>query len=502
MKLEADYEKLVQLLANHQEWLLISASGASFPLAVNEIEVELKQNRILFSFLDEKGFQTWRIAGFEENCLKINLNLTRNFGRDREKITLVPRASAQELRESIEIARLEKANKIAQMLVAGFKRFKLSRVALNKDNGRFAQIIIADRTGNQIAVLADVSGDLTPEVHLTTAILWLSKLEARRKKPIDEIWILAEKKMFAKLRKLHALLKENWRRRIKTFEIVRRNAHDSNSGAEKKKPEIIAETKPLETVQLWSGKKPTTKVYRDTAPSRISQEIINIAPDKIDFIKNKNGETMRFCGLPFARVRTHVGEEKCWFGIEREKRVLNEKSHIDFFELLENLDTYRRFDSPNKQHAFYRLAPEAWLESILRYNVKKLDQNLILSPLHIQFRAERDIIDLLALRRDGRLIIIEIKAAPDREMAFQAADYWRKIEFARRCGVFKNLKLFGELEIADMPAIIYLVAPTLSFHRSFDFLARCISTEIEAFRFNLAENWREKLKVMSISEIK
>ena len=93
-------------------------------------------------------------------------------------------------------------------------------------------------------------------------------------------------------------------------------------------------------------------------------------------------------------------------------------------------------------------------------------------------------------------MIIELKVATDREMIFQAADYWRKIELQRRKGNLQKSKLFGDLEIADRPAIVYLVAPTLSFHRDFSFLARTISGEIEIHRFNLAENWRENLKVL------
>ena len=48
---------------------------------------------------------------------------------------------------------------------------------------------------------------------------------------------------------------------------------------------------------------------------------------------------------------------------------------------------------------FYNSAPEAWLESLLRRNIKLLDANLILSPVYHQFRAERDKIDLLALAK-------------------------------------------------------------------------------------------------------
>jgi len=147
-------------------------------------------------------------------------------------------------------------------------------------------------------------------------------------------------------------------------------------------------------------------------------------------------------------------------------------------------------------HAFYRLAPESWLEAALRKNVRLLDANLILSPLYHQFRAERDKIDLLALRKDNRLVVIELKVAPDREMVFQAADYWRKIELQRRKGNLQKAKIFGDAEIADAPALCYLVAPSLAFHRDFSFLAQTVSDEIEIYRFDLNENWRREVKVL------
>ena len=102
---------------------------------------------------------------------------------------------------------------------------------------------------------------------------------------------------------------------------------------------------------------------------------------------------------------------------------------------------------------------------------------MVLSPVYHQFRAERDKIDLLTLRKDGRLIIIELKVAPDREMVFQAADYWRKIELQRRKGNLQKAGIFGDLEIAEKPTISYLVAPTLSFHTDFKYLSRTISGE-------------------------
>ena len=500
MNLKDTFTEIKDLLKLHNEWLLIHSSGKTFALQKDEIQLNFERGKILFSFLDDKGFQTWRVVEFKEKKSEILLELTRNFEKEREKIRLVPRISAKELDESIELARLEKANKIASMLVSEIENIKLVRVALNKESGRFAQIFFENLSGKQTAALADVSDTATPEILVSTAILWLAKLQRRKKKPIETVWILAEKKLLKKVRKLHALLRENWKEHIKLWEISNFRFQISDSKIQNPKSGII-ECSPLEIHHLWREKPKKISLTENTNKSQTAQEIIKLAPEKIDVLFTRQGETLRFEGLPTARVRKTLGAEKCWFGIEREKRILNEKSREDFFDLVENLETYRRFDSPNKRHALFELAPEAWLEAILRRNIKRLDANLILSPLYNQFRAEAGKIDLLALRTDGRLIVIELKVAPDREMIFQAIDYWRKIELNRRKGNLQQAKLFGDLLIADAPTICYLVAPTLSFHRDFNFLAQTVAPEIEIYRFDLAENWRENLRVLRREKI-
>jgi hypothetical protein len=140
---------------------------------------------------------------------------------------------------------------------------------------------------------------------------------------------------------------------------------------------------------------------------------------------------------------------------------------------------------------------------MLRRDITKLDPGLRLAPLHAQFRASQRNggsslsrpVDLLALRRDGRLVVIELKVREDREHVLQAADYWRRVEAHRRWGNLKGARLFGDAEIADSPPLIYLVAPTLSFHRTFKTLARAITPEIELYRFDLNEDWRAGVRV-------
>ncbi len=490
-----DPQELQNLIDAHQEWLLIEQSGRSFALAKDEIEIEFAHRKTLFSFLDEKGSQTWRVIEFELENEEARLSLSRNFDRERRKIRLVPREPAKNLRTAVELARLAQAQKIAAAIKENFPSNKIIRAELNKENGRFAQIVSENRRREQSVFIADVSASLTPEILLSTAILRLSALEKRRRQPVSRINILAEVKSAKNLQKLHALLGSGWQSKIIISELAAETAENSENKT------VIRQLPTLELPDLWRGKKKSVQIIERDEPTETARKIIAFSPEKIDAVFSKNGETLRFQGLPFARVRQIGDRETIHFGIEKERRLLSEDNFAEFVELIENLETFRRFDAPNKRHIIYQNAPEAWLEAILRRNIKLLDANLVLSPVYHQFRADRDQIDLLALRKDGRLIIIELKTAPDREMIFQAADYWRKIERERRLGNLNPARLFGNLEIADRPVVVYLVAPTLSFHPAFDLLAQTISPEIEIHRFNLAENWRENLKVLERKQL-
>ena len=96
--------------------------------------------------------------------------------------------------------------------------------------------------------------------------------------------------------------------------------------------------------------------------------------------------------------------------------------------------------------------------------------------------------------------MIELKTSPDREAVFQAADYWRKIELQRRKGILAKARLFGDLDIKDEPTLVYVVAPALSFHHRFEYFARMLSPEIELWRFELQEDWRNEIKVIARHE--
>jgi hypothetical protein len=78
----------------------------------------------------------------------------------------------------------------------------------------------------------------------------------------------------------------------------------------------------------------------------------------------------------------------------------------------------------------------------------------------------------------------------------QGADYWRRVEAHRRRGHIAGAKLFGNRIIRNEAPLVYLVAPTLRVHPSFQTLARCIAYDIEIYRFDINEDWRSGVRVM------
>ncbi|CAN5222624.1 hypothetical protein BH20ACI2_BH20ACI2_22510 [soil metagenome] len=479
-------DELREIVDVHYEWLLVRETGRSFALICKEIDFQGNGDGASFRFLDDDGFHTRQVTAYTLNEGEILIDVAQISGEATESMRLVPRTPAADLAAEVELARLEKANEIAQLIADHLPGSKIGRVGLNSENGRLAQINFDSPDRTPTAAIADVTGSLTVESVFTAAILWLEKLGMRKNRPVLDIWIVSEKRQARNAQKLHALLTERWKSKITVFEIIRKDDPPRLMDLPKRKVRV-----------LWREKARKLTLPTETLISKTAAAILKLAPGRIDTVYSRNGETLRFHGLPFARVRVMANGEKGWFGVGRERSLLTDGTWDELTALVALLEENRSHSAPNKRHELYRTSPEAWLESILRRNISLLDANLILSPIYNQFRSSNDKIDLLALRRDGRLVIIELKTQPDREMVFQAADYWRKIELQRRRGILADANLFDGREILDTPALIYLAAPAWSFHRDFGFFARTVSPEIEMWRFELHENWRQEVRVLA-----
>lgn len=491
------HQQIAALLQEHAEWLFVSSEGEAQPLRRSEIDVTVSHDRLLLSCWTEKGSRTWRVLDWQWNGQTLLLHASRRMGAERTRLELIPRTSARVITATIRAARQMRCDQIAQLVRDSQPGTRIERCALSRGRrsgqpGRFARIVLRWK-GERIAVTGPVisSHPSSVDAFLSSALLWFTRTRERARQPyIEQLWLIVSEELARPTCYRVTLLRESLRAIVKIFVV------DDDL-------QTLTPVTALERHELWTRK---LARFPPVPPATMSEQTLAImaeAPEAIDVVHSRHGETLRYFGLPFARVRSLLGIERVWFGIDRShRRLLDESSWREWQELLRDLREHRSAFTRDHRHAFYRTAAEAWLESLLRRDITRLDPGLIIAPLHAQFRTAHHgklgirPIDLLALRQDGRLVVIELKASEDREHVLQGADYWRRVEAHRRRGHIAKAKLFGDKRIKDEPPLVYLVAPTLRVHPSFHTLARCISGDIELYRFDINEDWRSGIRVM------
>ncbi len=221
-------------------------------------------------------------------------------------------------------------------------------------------------------------------------------------------------------------------------------------------------------------------------------------------------------GLEFARVRTSAADnsfarsEEILFGSGANATLLTEESAPRLREIVGELIARRR-SSGDKRDTLYRQQPERWLESMLRRSLDSIDAMIEPQPVYAQVpafsAADRAVLDLLAVRREGRLVVVEIKADEDLHLALQSLDYWVRVrqhhrpttEKAGSSTVKSDLERFGYFPgkqlRADAP-LLYLIAPALRIHPATEVVLRYISPEVDWTLIALDERWREKIRVV------
>jgi hypothetical protein len=497
LTLEFACRQIAELFSAHAEWLFVPSEGGAQSLRRDELEIAIAHGKLVFSCWTETGNRCWHVLAWHWNGQLLEFETSRRLGRERVLMQLVPRASAKHVAVMIRAARQLRCERLAQLAAAFETRTTIERLSLSRGTkpgqpGRYAQILLRRRR-ERIAVTGPIvpSPPAVVDAFLSSALLWFRRTSDRIKPPyVEQFWLIVSPELLKPVLYRVALLSGGLREIIRVFTV------------DDELMTLREESCP-EKEELWKQKLARFPPVAAATPSELSMEIIAEAPDAIDIVHARHGETLRYFGLPFARVRSLLGREKVWFGIDRaHRRLLDETTWNEWQELVCDLREHRSATALDHRHAFYRAAPEAWLESLLRRDITRLDPGLIIAPLHAQFRTARGAklgirpIDLLALRQDGRLVVIELKVSEDREHVLQGADYWRRVEAHRRRGHIAKAKLFGERTISDEPPLVYLVAPTLRVHPSFQTLAHCISSDIEIYRFDINEDWRSGVRVM------
>ncbi|MBD0369487.1 MAG: hypothetical protein ICV60_01430 [Pyrinomonadaceae bacterium] len=488
-------ERIGRIIEAHAEWLYVRDGRRLSAVLRVEIDFRVAQHSLIFYCLSDEGIEVWRVRDWAWTNEKLLLEAERGAGRERAQLELIPRISASALAEEVSSRRRARCAALAQLACAQLPGASIVRASLSagaggsNQPGSFARIVLKHRRAT-LAITGIVTDARLQRVDalLSSTLIWLARLRETSSAPL-RLWVIIEKPLVEALRQRVALLRDELRRAVVIYELG--EAWTS-----------LTEVPQYKMKELLEAGLPRINLCR-TEMTGTAASIVALAPRAIDVVRARHGETLRFHGLAFARVRRTMNQERVWFGLNpSSRRILDDDTRAEWEKLLDELAEHRRADAPDHYHALYKQSPEAWLESILRRDITRLDPGLRLAPLHAQFRAEQTKmggsrpVDLLALRHDGRLTVIELKVAQDREHVLQGADYWRRIETYRRSGAISRARLFDDARISDQPPLVYLAAPALSFHRAFRQLAASLRKEIELYRFDLNEDWRQGVRVI------
>ena len=210
-------------------------------------------------------------------------------------------------------------------------------------------------------------------------------------------------------------------------------------------------------------------------------------------------------GLEFARARlvqehgSFRSTPQIVFGVGAEERVLSEENNALFITLLRSVGEVRHAEGP-RDHPFWRLHPERWLESLVVQDVGAVDERLYASCLYSQVPAfsasDRAMIDVLTVTREGRLAVVELKADEDIHLPLQGLDYWSRVAWHQARGEFQRFGYFPGKELSTEEPLLFLVSPALHVHPATDTLLHYISPAVRWTLVGIDERWRKEVKVV------
>jgi hypothetical protein len=252
-----------------------------------------------------------------------------------------------------------------------------------------------------------------------------------------------------------------------------------------------------------------------TGVERVMALVPQAARGRVEVRARSAGEVgLMLHGLEFARVRNMAAgnsfarREEISFGAGAHETELNSETEQLCRELLARLFASRQPDGVHGDPLF-RLQPERWLESRIRIELDDVLPGLRSEFLYTQVPAigagERGMLDLLTLDREGRLVILEVKADEDMHLPMQGLDYWirvralnaeRQVMGNREIGMFERQGYFATAHVAARPPKLLLVAPALRIHPSNEIVLRYLSPQVEWELIAVSEHWRRELKVV------
>jgi len=455
---------------------VIESGSNALELQDGSYAVEIRSGRLFIETWSNEARFCRRILTVEPGKGGILDCTSHRFGGKPGKLSFLDLDRAQANRRVIIGERQSFAERFRQMLFRVCPRWEIATLATNSDLQRsFSGLFPRARLVKSRETIAAVAcqSDADEPALLTFALIWFDHVRhtARRDGPVSLHLYLPEGTGALTAQRLKWLRMEILRTRIFLF-----NEHGSAGEVD---PDDLGN---IET--RVSAAHPVPAGHERFAEALVT---LRSQPDVSCHTELSGALSVRFRGIEFARIEG----ERFLLGTDSRQQIT-----ADFTAKAEGYLAHLRTLVGSRASGLS--APERWLESAVRSNIGVIDSALLPEPLYGQvltFAAgDRDIIDLLALSRDGRLAVLELKASPDIQLPLQALDYWMRVRWHLERREINHL--FPSQQLVPSSPRLLLVAPALSFHSTNSIVLRYFSPEVEVERIGVNSDWQRHLKVV------
>ena len=470
----------------YEDKRLIAAVDSSHTAA------ELSYGKLIISCWGEAWSRSWRVVDCTVKGDSLLLQCTKKMGLTRCLLEL--RRGPQD--EAAVLSRAEYGSKLASMIEWNLSDIRVEHSVIARDDRRHLSGVYVRMTLKQqkktIAGIGVGDGELQDNVDavLGAGIAWLEELR-RKHKSVNRLMIFAPNGRAAVIATRMTVVQP--RDAVVSLYQVDEDAGSVEALAGYDQGDLEIAMRRASKRAVW----PRDHGLPSGIYTRVDS-IVRIAPQMIDTGRRGGWIVASIRGLEFARIS--IRTERVEFGTGDERRRLSDRNHSELEGLVSSIIARRNGGSHKKTDLVFRAQSERWLESMIRRDVTSIDATLDARYVYVQVPAyrgeQRSFIDLLGATRSGRLAIIELKVSEDSEFPFQALDYWMRVEWHRRRGDFQRRGYFTGLDIADLPPLLYLVAPLFRFHASTKLMASAITERAPVYRIGINDDWRNGVKVL------
>ncbi len=463
-----------------------------FDLRRTEFRVEEAHDKLLLHLWSEERNWVRRVVGVaEETGDRLVLEVKRFGQKKPARLTIAPPSRRADIHRNRQTARRAYSRYLKRLLQREFPRAKVEAVSTAAGQKRsFSGLYTRARLseGNRWWAVLGVNQTedaATVDGLLTYALIWL---DWNRERYPERVWVGL--RLF-----LPAGAEQTTAQRLAFLDgnlvKVELFAVEEDEGA-------CTAVDPQDFGNLQTRMAPASHAERVQQRESSSVERVRaLAPEETEAIVLAGREelSLRFRGLDFAR--SYSG--RVVFGVGDEEEDLSAVNFSRLAGLVKRLGR-ERIAEGNANSPFYRWRPEAWLEYEVLRAPGKVDPRLVTGKLYRQVilagGSERGVADLLGVTREGRLVVLELKASVDIHLPLQGLDYWIRVHWHHRRGELAGAGYFSEVNLQPSPPELVLVAPALQFHPTSQAVVRYFSPEVRVSLVGLNEDWRRELHVV------